>query len=77
MGTQDLIELYSVPEIFVDGFARHTSHDGVMTCIGYRLMDGHKIVVLRLVWPAVNTTAAINEAVDAMSASSQPKRDVH
>lgn len=62
-----LIEPYAVPEIFVDGFTKHTSRDGVMTCVGYREMQGAKVVVIRLAWPAVNTSAAIEDASLALT----------
>lgn len=64
---RDLIDNYSAPEIFVDGFANHTSHDGVMTCVGYRRMPEGLTVVIRLVWPAVNTVAAVDDAIQAMT----------
>jgi hypothetical protein len=69
MTDDDLIEPYAVPEIFVDGFTRHASRSGVMTCVGYRVMPEGKVVVIRLVWPAVNTVEAIDDAVNAMNAA--------
>lgn len=60
------LEAYTVPEIFVDGFTGHTSRDGVMSCVGYRKLREGKIVVVKLVWPAVNTNAAIDDANAAM-----------
>jgi hypothetical protein len=63
---EELLEPYAVAEIFVDGFTKHTLRDGVMTCVGFRNMTEGKVIVVRLVWPAVNTVAAINDAVVAM-----------
>lgn len=62
MSDDDLIEPYAVPEIFVDSFTKHVSRDGVMTCVGYRKMAEGRVVVVRLAWPAVNTSAAIEDA---------------
>ena len=72
MADEELIEAYTVPEIFVDGFTAHSSRDGVMTCVGYRRMAEGKIVVLRLVWPAINTIAAIDDANAAMHTADAP-----
>jgi hypothetical protein len=76
MGISDPIELYSVPEIFVDGFTKHVSVDGVMSCIGYRKMQGRSVVVLKLVWPAVNTGAAISDAMEALDTPAR-RRGAH
>lgn len=67
MQSDDPIELYAAPEIFVDGFTKHESRDGVMSCNGYRRVHGRNVVVVKLVWPVVNTSAAIDEALQAMS----------
>ncbi len=67
MSKDDVIEIYSAPEIYVDGFTQHTSRDGVMTCVGYRKMPEGRVVVVKLVWPAANTNAAIEDALSAMS----------
>ena len=67
---KDLMELQSVPEIFVDGFTNHACKNGVMSCVGYRTLPSGNVVVLRLVWPAVNTVEAINDAVSAMAPES-------
>lgn len=79
-----LIEPFAVPEIFVDGFTGHTARDGVMSCAGYRHTKEGKVVVVRLVWPVVNTTAAIDDAISALGVpprsgdvSSDRKRDIH
>lgn len=83
MTDDTLIEPFAVPEVFVDGFSQHTSRDGVMTCVGYRRMKDGKTIVIRLAWPAVNTTAAIDDALNAMvsldprDAVIVAKRDVH
>lgn len=68
MTEEEFSEPFAAPEIFVDGFSKHTARDGVMTCIGYRNMPEGRMVVVRLVWPAVNTMAAIEEAEAAMAA---------
>ncbi len=68
MTEEEFIETFTAPEIFVDGFSKHTARDGVMSCIGYRKLPEGKLVVVRLVWPAVNTIAAIEEAEAAMAA---------
>lgn len=62
----ELIEPVGVLEIFVDGFTDHVARDGVMSCVGYRTMKDGKFVVIKLVWPAVNTEAAIGDARSAM-----------
>ena len=67
MQEDDLIDLHAVPEIFVDNFTRHVSRDGVMSCVGYRQMPQGKVIVIKLVWPAVNTSSAIGDAIDAMN----------
>jgi hypothetical protein len=84
MSDEPLIEPFSVPEIFVDGFTDHVARDGVMSCAGYRHMKDGKIVVVRLVWPAVNTDAAIEDAKIAMASPNPttplhivPKRGIH
>lgn len=71
---RELIEPMGVPEIFVDGFTKHTAHDGVMTAIGYRKMPEGNVAVIRLVWPEVNTSAAIDEANLAMQRRADLKR---
>ena len=72
-----LIEPFAVQEIFVDGFTEHALHNGVMTCVGYRLQPpSHqhgemiKVVVLKLVWPAASTNEAITDARQAMTVPS-------
>ncbi len=85
MNDESLIEPFSVQEIFVDGFTEYVARDGVMTCAGYRLTsDGDKVVKVRLIWPAVNTEAAVNGAMVALRAPppddktiSDPKRGCH
>jgi hypothetical protein len=83
MPDDTVIEPFAVPEIFVDGFTQHKAHDGVMSCVGYRKLAEGKIVVVRLVWPAVNTSAAIDDAISALSAPAHDdkvidrKRDCH
>jgi hypothetical protein len=67
MTAKEPMEIYAVPEIFVDGFTQHMSRDGVMSCIGYRKMAEGSIVVIRLVWPATSTGAAIDEANEALA----------
>lgn len=67
MTAKEPMEIYAVPEIFVDGFTQHTARDGVMSCIGYRKMSEGKIVVVRLVWPATSTSSAIDEATAALT----------
>lgn len=74
MRDEKLVEPIGVPEYFVDGFTKHIARDGVMTAIGYRAMQGGKIAVIRLVWPEVNTTSAIDEAMLAMQQSGAGKR---
>lgn len=71
-GDDEPVEAYTVPEIFVDGFTSHALRDGVMTCVGYRKLIEGKIVVVKLVWPAVNTNAAIDDANAAMDAANRP-----
>jgi hypothetical protein len=66
MTDDDLIENLGVLEIYVDGFCDHAARNGVMTCIGYRKMKDGTYVVLRLAWPVVNTTEAIDCASAAM-----------
>lgn len=75
----DLLEPYAAPEIFVDGFTKHTSRDGVMTCVGYRNMPEGRVIVVRLVWPAVNTGAAMDDANEAVAVSKLigPKKGAH
>lgn len=68
MQEDEFIEPFAAPEIFVDGFSKHLSRDGVMSCVGYRKMPDGNLVVVRLVWPAVNTMAAIEDAEAAMAA---------
>ncbi len=83
MNDEGLIEPFSVQEIFVDGFTDHQTHDGVMTCAGYRKTKEGRLVVVRLVWPEVNTAAAIADATAALAGRPPPddghipKRDCH
>jgi hypothetical protein len=81
MPDDTVIEPATVQEIFVDGFSEHAIHDGVMTCIGYRKMKDGKYAVVRLVWPAVNTNAAIEDATLALNTPPRQavglKRGVH
>jgi hypothetical protein len=78
-----IIEPFTAPEIFVDGFTQHEARNGVMTCIGYRAMKDGKFAVVRLVWPVVSTGAAIDDAIAALGAHpddsgpTDPKRGVH
>lgn len=70
MRDANVCEPFAVSEIFVDGFTNHEIHNGVMSCVGYRLQpqpsgEPLKVVVIRLVWPAAATDDAI---VDAQSA---------
>jgi len=74
MGRNDLIEPFAAQEIFVDGFTDHATRNGVMTCVGYRRLPEGNVIVVRLVWPAVNTTAAIDSAMQAMSAPQETNR---
>lgn len=75
MRDETLVEAYPVPEIFVDGFSDHVVTNGVMTCAGYRVQPASRedaeptrIVVIRLVMPAMNMDAAIEDARQAQSA---------
>lgn len=67
MRKEETFDDFSAPEIFVDGFVNHASRDGVMSCVGYRSIGGRKIIVLRLVWPAANTTSAVEDAMSALN----------
>lgn len=74
MRDETLVEPFSVQEIFVDGFCDHQISNGVMTCVGYRLQrpsrqngDPLKVVVVRLVMPAINITEAIEDMRAAQS----------
>lgn len=69
---EDLIEPLGVPEIYVDNFTKHVSRNGVMSCVGFRDMTEGKVVVVRLVWPLVNTSSAIDDANQAMAAPEPP-----
>jgi hypothetical protein len=81
MPDDTVIEPATVQEFFIDGFTDHAVHDGVMTCIGYRNMKDGKYAVVRLVWPAVNTCAAIEDATLALNTPTPQvvglKRGVH
>lgn len=84
MRDEELLEPFAVQEIFVNGFTNHQRHDGVMSCVGYRATRDGKLVVVRLVWPAANTEAAIEDAKAALAAaevtlenSGECKRGVH
>jgi hypothetical protein len=84
MPDEELIDTFGVPEIFVDGFTKHSARDGIMSCVGFRHMADGPTVVVRLVWPIVNTDAAIEDAKLALAAPELPavpstgsKRGVH
>lgn len=66
MRDDETLDDLSAPEIFVDGFINHAARDGVMSCVGYRRISGRKVTVIRLVWPAVNTSTAIDDALAAL-----------
>lgn len=67
MSDEDFAEPFAAPEFYVDGFTNHAARDGVMTCIGYRNMSDGKQIVVRLVWPMVNTMAAVEDAEAALA----------
>lgn len=73
MRNSGLIEPFAVQEIFVDGFTKHAIHRGNMSCVGYRMQPAAddaepvKVVVIRLVWPAVATDEAIADARGAQT----------
>jgi hypothetical protein len=76
MRDETLIEPFAVQEIFVDGFCDHQIENGVMSCVGYRVQrpsrqngDPLKVVVIRLVMPAMNLDAAIQDARQAQCAA--------
>ncbi len=74
MRDETLVEPFAVQEIFVDGFCDHQINNGVMTCVGYRTQrpsrengDPLKVVVVRLVMPASNVDAAVDDARQAQA----------
>lgn len=75
MRDETLIEHFAVPEIFVDGFSDHIITNGVMSCAGYRLQQApgatkpERVVVVRIVIPAVAVDEAIADARQAQSAT--------
>ena len=71
MPDDDLIEPTLAPEIFVDYFTQHAVSDGIMSCVGYRKRADGKIIVVRLMWPAAHTSAAIQEAATALLGATQ------
>ncbi len=83
MRDEEILEPIGLEDVFVDGFTKHATRNGYMSCIGYRELESGTIAVIRLVWPVVNTEAAIEDAREAlatpspMQSSSQAKRGVH
>lgn len=74
MSKDDLIEPYTVHEIFVDGFIEHRSIDGVMSCVGYRKSPEGRVIVVRLAWPETSTQAAIDDANAALATKAHWER---
>lgn len=75
MRDETLVEPFSVPEIYIDGFTDHTIINGNMSCVGYRVQppsrlngDPIRVIVVRLVWPAATTDEGIADARRAQAA---------
>lgn len=62
MNDQGLIEPFAVPEIFVDGWGERTLSEGIYSSVGYRIIKGEKIAVIRLLQRASAVRIAAREA---------------
>lgn len=59
--TDDLVEPYLVEGVFVDGWAERELRDGIYSSVGYRLIRGEKVVVVRILQRESTVRAAVRE----------------
>ena len=68
----DVIEPFAAPEIFVDGWGERTLIEGIYSSVGYRIIRGEKVAVVRVLQRASAVRIAAVEAQKVLDTPPPP-----
>lgn len=67
-----IIEPIGIPEFFADGFGDYNMRNGILRCVGYSLVRGQKLGVLRLVIAGEGAATAVELTKAALNGEQAP-----